>query len=808
MSSNTENSTKISLPQPSVNKEEESTSGLRSVSTQESHQVQLTEYHDAADTLETSAPSATPQSLWEGTNPLPDQNLRDVLSRSYQIGVYTWTTAGHGTDLISNLDVIAKLMTNPNIGDKVKYFKYFRAKGVNLTVRVNSTPWHYGTLVLSSTVNNSYNFHNSANPNAFQYLNNRPVLVDAASMDAVDYEIHWKSQAQWYDVKTATPANIMTFRMTVGIALSMIGTTMTDAKVTVFANFIDPEVAFPVADSITSAQVQSGRKKASKEARQKSESNSVVSDIKSFADTTFEIVGQITDVAEKLAPLASFMADKPSTLRPTDHVVVLPGTDMPGFHGLDTGVKLCGDPEATAGFDPGVIGEAIGNPSIYSLVRIPGFTQRWSFTSSTAVGTRLTQLYLSVSGHSELASDVYTPSPLTWYTSLFRYWRGGLKLFFHFATSSFITARLRFVWIPPGHAAPGTIADNESGDYVSQVIEVTGSMNHEVTIPWINDVLYKQTAEDNNSSLKQRLSVSSIDESASLGTLAVYLVTPIVSVDSTLPPKISCLSWISAAEDFQLSNFAGELTNNGDDWDWGWTAESAQIQCSIYERFETPFEPIIESRFSFEAGIATCESYTDIVTLCKRYSIHPLRPETASGVDYSVSHPWDAGIMANTGDMDNFQKWLTACFVNFRGSVRYKDFWHETFDTGGELIIRGATSTRRVGYSRVFSSQPTFVSQNKSNNFAEYELPWNTYLPFLYRGQNGNDYGLNPEVQLPVTDASTLTIVGHRAFAMGDDFAVGVYQAPPLVKITTPPPLVQDESQRTLDSFVHINDHA
>jgi len=577
-----------------------------------------------------------------------------------------------------------------------------------------------------------------------------------------------------------------------------------DARVTIFANFIEPQVTMPMADSITSplfATAQSGRKKASEEARKKSESGSVVSDIKSFADTTFEVVNTVSEIAAKLAPLVAFMADKPSSLRPSDNVVVMPGTDLPGFHGLDNTVKLQGDPEGSAGFDPGVLGESIGNPSIYSCVQTPGIRGTFAFGSGVAAGTQLFSVALGTTGHSARVGDTYTVSPLSWYAPMFKFWRGGIKVFTHFVTSSFVTARLRIVWIPAGHSAPATIADNESGDYVSQVIEVTGCIDHAIMVPYVNDKIYKRTSSGPQETLSEYFNDINTSVTTSLGTLVFYLVTPIVTVDSAIPATISALVWTSAAEDFKFSNYSGQFgTVDGEVIDFG----SAAAQTSVMGTFAAPFQPIVEATTSYELGIATSEEYQDVVTLGKRYSVERFFPSESLSIDYTGFSKWDRVVLkpASTG-IQNAQQWLTAPFVNFRGSVRYKFFWNESFDNGTSPLIEGNYRDPGPGVSFMFSNAPVFATNNKSNNYVSYELPWNTSVPFLYRTDNSATERLDPKVTLPVTAASTLTPMGYVAVAFGDDFAVGVFQALPTVTITPPPALLQSSADREVR--LHIN---
>lgn len=780
---------------------------LREVETESTHNVQITRYEDSVKAIDDVAPSLMPDHLWSGSNTLPDQGLKEVLSRSYQLDTFTWNSSPMGTDLVANMDVLEELLSVPQIVDKIKYFRYFRCKGVNVTVRINCTPWHYGCLVLSSTVNNSQAFHNNTSTNAAQYMNNRPVLLDASGMQAADYKIMWKDYRQWTTTKRGSNKQLMTFRMTVAVPLSMIGDSLIPARVSLYANFIEPEVAFPVDDVAFNSSIifqsQSRKIKQSEEALDKSKNNSIMSSISSFADTAFDIVGSISEVAAKVAPLAALVADKPTTLRPMDRVMVFPGTDMPLTDGLDTGPKLAASPAANAGFQSGVIGEAIDNPSVYSLVRTPGFIGSQYFTSATAIGDRLDLIELCPRGQGyivDVGDDTYiTPTPLSWYSPLFRFWRGGLKIMFHFVTSAFITARLRFVWFPPSSTPPLTLTNyNTTGNYISEVVEVTGCMDHVITIPYISPTLYKQVANADDKTIWELLAnQSGFSEDSGLGKLAIYLITPIVSVDSSIEPRITWIKYISAAEDFQFNSFAGQVFDDPDamSYSFGTPNLSFQSQTSVFETFESPFRSIVDATVALERGLATAEEYNDLASLCKRYSVIEMYPSEASSTDYSATTTWSNFLFADGAtDVKHFQQWITACFVNFRGSMRHKYVWREASDTGGYPTVVGAVIPNSAIPPRTqwFTFAPTIVSSMKMNNFFEFEIPYNTTIPFLTRElATGNleEYGLNASLQLPVTDASVLTQVGVHAMAVGDDFAFGVYQAPPLVSIRfTPPP--------------------
>jgi hypothetical protein len=82
-------------------------------------------------------------------------------------------------------------------------------------------------------------------------------------------------------------------------------------------------------------------------------------------------------------------------------------------------------------------------------------------------------------------------------------------------------------------------------------------MDYAVNIPYVSTTMYKRVASDYT--LTTMLDNTSTAEEYSLGSLAFYLVAPIVSITSTLAPTVTALMWIAAAEDFQFSSYAGQL---------------------------------------------------------------------------------------------------------------------------------------------------------------------------------------------------------------------------------------------------------
>jgi hypothetical protein len=593
--------------------------------------------------------------------------------------------------------------------------------------------------------------------------------------------------------------------MIVAATLRMLGDAINTAKITLFANFIEPEVTLPVANSLTAAarfakaQLKAGkiptgyeaqsRSGAAKETKAKSEAGSTLSDVSSFADTAFSIMQSGTRIAESLGPM--MMADKPTSVETPKHVTVLPGSDMCHTAGLDQSFLLAADPGASAGYSTGVVGEGIGNHTIQQLASTPGLVEIFFYDASSAEGEKIFDHKLSVRGQSYVGGGgtyYATPSPLTWTSALFKYWRGGLKFHFHFVTSSLITSRVRIVWFPPGLTPPANIADDESGDYISQVVEVTGTMSHSLTIPYISKTIYKSFGQtDIDSALTSRTD----DEETSLGNIAFYLVTPIVSISSVIVPRVTVLTWISGAEDMQYSNFSGQLEPPESIMYIGsipmGEEDVLEAQCSIVDKFASPFPGIIPFTAAAEAGIATSETYGDIVSLGKRFSLEDLKPEVSDSHDYTAFCTWTHTLLQpGASQIDTFQSWISAPFVNFRGSMRYKVAWPSDPSSLDDVtVIRGAYY-RPSAVTDQFECNPTFMTSTVSNNWVEFSVPWNTRLPFLTRTDVSAYEGLDCLAILPCTNVDITATVGKTAIAYGDDYAMGVYQAPPKFRFSAP----------------------
>jgi hypothetical protein len=722
------------------------------------------------------------------------------------IDVYNWTSSSVGTQIF-NLDIIPTLLAIPNIAEKVAYYRYFRCKGVRLTLRPTATPWHYGCLAISYVRNGSQTL-NQSTTGGVQYMNNNTFLLDASSAKAVDIDIPWVWIDQW--VNTASvPTGIILTTCTVAVALSMIGTSLIDAKLTLFANFIDPECALPKANSVSSivfteegpkkAIPQSSRKLRNREAETKSKDHLQEGSSSSALTSVFNILAGLDEAAEMLQGASSLLAllDKPTTVSAAQRIVNARNVDLVGIEGLDNSVKLSAKPTAALGTPVGSIGEDTFSPDVYSVVRTPGYVGRFSLTDVTSEGTKLFTLPLRPGAFTDAstASTVtyYTPSYLAWYGALFRLWRGGLKVMIHFVGCAYMTARLRIVWVPPNSTIPATISDNESGDWISEVVEVTGSMDYSVTIPYLSPTIYKTTPVGLISTYFTKEAAPAAD---TLGSLVIFLCNPMVTITTTLTPTITGIVYGAAAEDFQFGLFGAGLRNSSD---WsnqvvfsptsGARVPKARPETSPNATFSHSFRAMVAYRPALETGLATSEDYSDLPSLCKRYAVYPLYPEEESSYVYSDHAAWNFGLLLPDATTVNHFGWITGCFVNLRGSRRFKFMWPPVAVAATPPHAIRALNPGTSGIWEYGRSWPDYLPGYQADESSlEIEVPWDSTCAFTTRNLVGTLPPLNTLgtwVQLPVTNASTNVQVGTYCSAAGDDFGMAVLQAPPTCRVDT-----------------------
>jgi len=185
------------------------------------------------------------------SDPYPDQGLTQVLTRPYLVQSVDWSGSSAIGAKIYQGNYPNDLFLIDNINEKLNRFKYFRG-GVHVEVRLNSTTFHSGKLVLVYAPHfNTQNLWNGYHQDDM-YCDTghlETITVSAVANETVSFDIPYVAPSTYYDLandSTLAEFNgfIGMFKLYVLSPLRLIGSTTTpQIVVSIYANFIDPQVA-------------------------------------------------------------------------------------------------------------------------------------------------------------------------------------------------------------------------------------------------------------------------------------------------------------------------------------------------------------------------------------------------------------------------------------------------------------------------------------------------------------------------------------------------------------------------------------
>lgn len=210
----------------------------------------LSGFRDTVGTKTESQPVIIP-SIFDGTDPYPNQGLTQLLTRPYLTQSFPWA----GTDAINTKlfqgNYPQDLLAIDNINEKLNRFKLLRA-GVHVEVRLNSTTYHSGKLAIVysphyNTTNPSRAFKQDDMYSECGFL--PTITVSAVANETVGFDIPYVGPSSYFDLADDPSSDEFRgffgmFKIYVLSPLKLVGSTTTPSiVVSIYSNFIDPQVA-------------------------------------------------------------------------------------------------------------------------------------------------------------------------------------------------------------------------------------------------------------------------------------------------------------------------------------------------------------------------------------------------------------------------------------------------------------------------------------------------------------------------------------------------------------------------------------
>ncbi len=727
-------------------------------------------------------------------NPYPDPELTKVLTRQYKIADITWSDAAtdpYGTSL-GTVDLMKLLVEIRNISDKLTQFRWLRAD-IDIEVRLNATPFHIGSVVMS------YLPRTVANPDSgtlwtlrmltmAQKTQNHGVILSASSMNNVSFSIKREAATVLdpIDEDDIYDGCLGALDFSVLNPLILAGDgSVAPVNIAVFASFSNPRPAglgyFPILGTPVNVRPQSldvGGEAMSRAAGAITTPEAMKMFAPSLSSGPMDAFTSIIKAVEPAAQFAlSLGLSKPANVSTTVPAIIDDFRDLNYGHGVAQTTKMALHPGASLG-EP--VAGFLSKNSIKQFISKPSLIIVKEFDKTDVVDTSL----LKIPVHPSLCAmddTIITPTPLAYASQSFSWYRGGMKFFFQFISSQFVTARFRIThW--PAPTLPTSI-EAFAGDAVSMIVDVRGDTPVTFVAPYISPYPYQATRGYLGCREDIDYALLPLNEQNSFITLS--LINVLQQPDFAGNAKIYLNVYAGAAEDFIFGGLLDPVVRTPVNS----SAPPPPIQVrpqSLEVAFGKPFKAIIESQSAYEAGVVLPEQYSGIEELCMKYSVVD---DPAVGITGLVAQ-YDLRDDSLTAITDPLNFWGT-CFRWNRGAVR----WKFIFEPTTLAAVRFVSIIRVLNQAGVNTGQVDWqvIMDASLRSVLEVELVWplnaqvNSYWNSITADNNVN---LEPYSYF-IGDVNGNPVVPAAAWrSAADDFVFGHQIAMPYLDYTPPAPPV------------------
>lgn len=767
------------------------------------------------DNVGTMTPGLTeldkPPNLHEGTDPYPDQGMKTALEREFQIGTIVWSGTAAEEDDVFNFSFPKDLYLIPFLKGKLDFFQFFRA-GVEVSFRLNGTAFHYGLIQISYVPH----YKPGLNLNYFENL------VTASCLDTVllspntnatpRIRIPYVAPSRYWNMKDDPALNADGFFGKVNgkviVPLRLQGAMGTPSlTISVFAHFTDPEVAGLGLRS-ASSQEENAIAHSGKETTMKSELSSLSKKYsklgKEAIKVTFASLGDMaTDGLSSLfGSLTGALTDKPTSVQSTDKRLLTNNSGLALANGLDQCEMLAMIPENKVSNDYRVFGKKVDYNLFMNYKALPAIIAFGHWDGSVTEGTKVLTIPVTptfVRARSTIDGAAFDVTPIANLATYFTYWTGSLKYHILFVTSKYTSGRVVVKWLPDP-TFTGSIANNEFGNTVSHVIDITGDTDFSFTIPYLQNKSWQEVLN-----YVDATNVPTTTWPGYNGQWVLTVLNPLTVSDALSDARIYYTVWCSGGPDFRTARPNGFPVDYKD----GTTAvppilpfkrdnnntstkseEEAQAHSGLDKTlnmrtlFETPFPSLIKSTSAIQQGVTMGEEVESWSQLLRRYTQVYTAGFSAQST-YSTSFD---GYSPNIGDPWISYYWRAVrSFHYYRGSIRHKP----TLNTyGSTLIEMFAANDCAQDLPQTSGSNGVHALRTDIRNWIEFQTPFYYDYDMMCQTQYTEEIANRPKGTFRFYNgsvAATFSASMDWWASVGDDWSFGWPSPPVIISIVIPP---------------------
>lgn len=648
-----------------------------------------------------------------------DANLQEYLRRPVKVLDTDWTvTAGSFQTVI---DPWSLFIEDANVRKRIENYRLLQGK-LCIRIAINGGPFYYGKAIAAYFPRQLENDHSFGAVNGDFYrqqLSMLPhVFLDSTTSEGGMIKTPFLNPDNWIDL--AGNSYRLMGRLHIQSMNDLLHANSSSGTVNIvaYAWMEDVRLAAPTTREYFSYVAQAGGDEygtgiLSKPASAIAKVAGMLSDIpviKPFARPTELVASTIGRVAHV------FGFSRPALVDDICRSKLKGGGNLPNTDAHEAVQKLTLDSKQELCVDPRTVGLSDVDEMAFDYIKQKeAYVSQLEWLETDAGGTEIGSFIIGPDFHNSETINTYSmdlPVPMYTVATLFKYWRGSIKLRFQLVASQMHRGRIRLTYDPITHVS-GTVPENE---VYSRIIDLATNRDFEMVIAWNNSKSWLKVNDRYGGSFFNHSGGGPTQflEPFHNGEVRLEVVNELTSPNPSLAQPVYINCFVSAGEDFELASPHDEIIKECEfEPQSGYEAQSgAEGEEVVQEEDGIPESPAPITSIGTEESpdnpnmhIFFGESFRSIRALLKRYCYHqalgkrnteypfgwvesnfPVEPGVSRAPRHITGGP---GFTAYNYTAMTYLNWFTPCYVGWRGGLRSK-FVPCSYDKPGYLAVRRA----------------------------------------------------------------------------------------------------------------------
>lgn len=511
-------------------------------------------------------------------NTMPDVDLMRFLRRPIEVGEVVWASSSAIGASLGSWS-FPQVYFNTTIANKIEKIAFWRPN-FEISIRMNGTPMHYGTLVFA-WLPQAGNLDPAYFSDYRSIFGNNWLQVSASANQTTTFTVPYTHYKDMLSVG-ALQVDLFYLYCFVSVPLNSVNGAPPPVNFTIYARVLEPNLAgYTYTSNFTSQSDTQGviapkfqrQKLVDTEAEKKTDTGRIVSTtLKSVSDFSShfksipfigELAAPVSTLFGGLSGVAHWLGFDIPVNESYTHPIQVRQPRMITVEDNPAAVTLGIRPSMSLSKDYAMVNDTIEASSILRFIQRPCIYYTGTIVSTNAAGTNLfvdpvTPFAFGVSDYTQATVPaLFYLTPLSWMAKNFQFWRGGLRVHLHFVCSHFHSTRVRIWYLPyvanTVWAQFEDIAPTETNtqDVVNVVLDITQETDYSFTIPYMQQSEFLEVVNQLNPVGNTPSTGYDIMTQCN-GIWGIQLINALTSGAATVSP-IYYQVFYSAANDFQFA---------------------------------------------------------------------------------------------------------------------------------------------------------------------------------------------------------------------------------------------------------------